>query len=213
MARPARRLDELLAGPRLRRGATGLRTEAPAQWSRQELAGRLTELSGSGASACLTAALGLVIDAQRQGETVAWITSRATSFFPPDAAAGGVDLDTLPVVRVPRVEDVARAADRLVRSGAFGLVVMDLGARALVPAPLVARLVGLAERHDTALVALTEKPPQAASLGSLVTLRAVARRQPTVDGRFVVEVNALKDKRRAPGWTHTETCHGPAGLR
>ena len=39
---------------------------------------------------------------------------------------GGIDLDALPVVRVPDARAAGRAADHLVRSGGFGLVVIDL---------------------------------------------------------------------------------------
>ena len=88
----------------------------------------LTELSGVGGSACLTLATSIVLDAQRQEETTAWITSNNSNFFPLDVAAAGIDLEALAVVRVPDAPSVARAADRLARSGAFGLLVLDLGA-------------------------------------------------------------------------------------
>ena len=47
-------------------------------------------------------------------------------FFPPDAAEGGVDLDALLVVRARDLSSMASAADQLARSGAFGLLVVDL---------------------------------------------------------------------------------------
>ncbi len=49
-----------------------------------ELTGRLTELSGQGNLANLTLACDLVLDAQREGETAAWITGKESSFYPPD---------------------------------------------------------------------------------------------------------------------------------
>src|SRR5262249_35294407 len=145
-------------------------------WTRPDLAGRLVELSAARASATLTAAVALVLDAQRRGETSAWVTSRETAFFPPDVAAQGVDLDALPVVRVPGARHVARAGERLVRSGAFDLVVLDLGAAFDVPLPLATRLLGLAERHETAIVFVTRKSARIASVSSLVSLRVEARR-------------------------------------
>src|SRR5207245_477963 len=69
-----------------------------------------------------------------------------------------------------------RAADALVRSGAFGLVVMDLAEGSVLPIPLQARLVKLAQRHETALVCLTRSGPGHGSLGPLVSLRAEAQR-------------------------------------
>ena len=110
-----------------RRG--GSKTEVG--WSFEQVAGRLVEISGVGATASLTLAFGLVLQAQRQNEPVAWITLDGSLFYPPDAAEGGVDLDALTIVRVPDLpasagqagaRAVARAADQLIRSGAFGLV-------------------------------------------------------------------------------------------
>lgn len=185
---------------------------APTLWRLAEVAGRLVEISGAGATAALTLAFGLVREAQRQGEPVAWVTPRESSFYPPDAAEGGVDLDALAVIRVPDARVVARAAERLVRSGAFGLIVLDMGA-AEIPTPLQARLAGLAQKHHTALVCLTEKERKAPSLGSLVSLRVQAQRTRTSEGQFTCTLTVLKDKRRGPTWTHTEVCRGPAGLR
>jgi hypothetical protein len=39
----------------------------------------------------------------------------------------GVDLAALVVVRVPKADAIARAGEKLLRSGGFGLVVLDLG--------------------------------------------------------------------------------------
>jgi hypothetical protein len=200
------------------------------------------ELSGQGNAAVLTAAMRLVVDAQSRGETTAWVTTRESSFFPPDAAEAGVELGALAVVRIPDARLLGHAAERLVRCGAFGLVVVDLagapGTGAIgvqpatmrasattdpsapidpsapmgttapgapssaaaamrtpsrgvpsvpagvarrsdadVPLALLTRLLGLAERHDTVVLFLTEKAPAAPSLGSLVSLRVEARRE------------------------------------
>jgi recombination protein RecA len=183
------------------------------RWSRSELGGRLVELSSWGDTAGLTLAFEMVAEAQHEGEPAAWITACASTFFPPDVARSGIDLDALPVIRAPDAQAAARAADKLVRSGAFGLVVLDLGANANVAAPLQTRLLGLASRHDTAVLFLTEKQREAPSLGSLVSLRAQAVRKRTAEDRFSCEAGIVKDKRRGPGWSHREIRHGPAGLR
>jgi recombination protein RecA len=182
------------------------------RWRLAEIAGRLTEVSGAGVTAALTLAFGLVLEAQRQGEPVAWITPAESSFYPPDAAEGGVDLDALVIVRVHEARAVARVADRLLRSGGFGLIALDLGA-APIPMPLQARLAGLAQKHHTALVCLTEKASTAPSLGSLISLRVHAQRARTSGDRFECRLTVLKDKRRGPTWAHVEVCRGPAGLR
>lgn len=194
----------------------------------EELAGRLVELSGEGASAVLTAAIRLILDAQAKAEPAAWIGSDESSFYPPDAAESGVDLATLVVVRLPR--NVARsstsgkpmhslpalaavAAERLLRSGAFGLVILDLGARAALSQPLQSRLLGLAQHHRAAVLCLTEKSEDVASLGSLVSLRAHVSRTWLGGERFECELRVCKDKRRGPVWSEREVCRGPMGLR
>src|SRR5689334_3058740 len=102
-------------------------TDTP-RLTRDQLGGRLVELSAQGAVATLTCAVGLVLEAQVQAEPVAWIAIAGTSFYPPDLADSGVDLAALVVVRAPELLAGVRAAERLLRSGAFGLVVLDLGA-------------------------------------------------------------------------------------
>ena len=182
-------------------------------WSRAELAGRLCELSAGQDGALLSAAIGLVVDAQQDGEPVAWVTATRAVFFPPDAVACGVDLAALVVVQAKDGAMAGRAADVLLRSGAFGLVVLDLGTNTVMPTPLQGRLAQLALKHDAAMVCLTGKRPDEASLGSLVSLRGQAVRRRSADGqRFTCRITTLKDKRRGPGWTWQEVRHGPEGL-
>ena len=195
------------------------RRQAPA-WSVADLSGRLVELSGGADAAHLTAAFGLVLDAQLHGDHAAWVTLEQSSFFPPDVADGGIDLDALPIVRVPEARAAGRAADHLVRSGGFGLVVIDLaggadgraGAPGLIHVSLLTRLLGLARQHDAVVLLLTKKSSEALSMHSLVSLRAEARWRAHGD-RYDVCVQVLKDKRGGAGWTHVETCRGPAGVR
>lgn len=183
----------------------------PAPWTLAEIAGRLVELSSSAAAASLTVAFGMVRQAQERGELAGWVTALESFFYPPDAARRGIDLDGLAVVRVPEAEGIARAGEKLVRSGAFGLVVLDLGG-ADVPMPLQTRLAGLAHRHHAALICLTENERREISLSSLISLRARAERRRITEGRFECALRVLKDKRRGPTWKHAEICHGPAGL-
>ncbi len=181
-------------------------------FSLSELSGRLTELSGQGNHANLTLACGLVLDAQRQGETAAWITGKESSFYPPDAAERGIDLSALAVVLCPDRRDCAHVADRLARSGAFGLLIIDLGAEGDVSPPLQSHLAGLARTHHMAVVFLTEKADDTPSLGSLVSLRGRTSSRREEPGRFVCSFKAVKDKRRAPGWVREGVYHGTPGL-
>ncbi len=186
------------------------------EWSLQALSGGLIELSGEGATARLTMAAKLVLDAQLQNEISAWIVRRDTSFFPPDLDAMGIDLNALVVVRPPVKERgnltvsksndfrlIFRAAEQLLRSGAFGLVVMDLPGKSWMPDSVQMRLATLARRNDAVLLCLTEKSSVSPSLGSLVLLHAFAERKRIENDHFLCELRVLKDKRRRPGWNYT----------
>jgi recombination protein RecA len=132
-------------------------------------------------------------------------------------AAWGVDLAALVVVRARDARGAGRAADVLLRSGAYGLVVLELGTSAALPTPLQGRLVQLALKHDAAVVCLTDKPPTAPSLGSLVSLRGESTRRRTERDStghegFVCDLRVLKDKRRGPGWGWQGAHRGPEGL-
>jgi len=97
-------------------------------WTLSQIAGRFVEVCGSKATATLTLTLGLVLDAQHHGEPVGWATSTETLFYPPDVAQLGIDLAALVIVRVPKRDAVARAGEKLLRSGGFGLVVRPAAA-------------------------------------------------------------------------------------
>jgi recombination protein RecA len=201
-------LDEL----RARRGATAQGVDA--SWGLAALRGRLVELSARGATATLTTAIEIVAEAQAQAEPVAWIALGNGTFYPPDVADNGVDLAALVVVRAPDSTAAARAAERCLRSGAFGLVVLDLCSAGDLTMQIQGRLVTLAQTHDAAVVCLTEKTSETASLGSLVSLRAEALRTAdrSVRPDFAISVRVLKDKRRGPGHMQTLKRRGPAGL-
>ncbi|MCZ7585247.1 MAG: hypothetical protein M5R36_18975 [Deltaproteobacteria bacterium] len=121
-------------------------TQAPKNephWDFEETRGRFVELSGA---AALTAALALILRAQERREPAAWIGTPESIFYAHDAAAAGVDLDALVVVRVPDATAVPRAADTLARSGAFGILVLDLGGKSDVPVARQSRLSSLAQK-------------------------------------------------------------------
>lgn len=192
-------------------------------WGLDQMAGRLVEISGQKAAANLTVAFGLVLEAQKRGEPVAWVTLQRSTFYPPDVADSGISLEHLAVVRVPDTRAAARAAVELTRSGGFALVIVDLGPEVLrdertrkkrtsrrLSTPLLTKLVGLARKNTTAVVVLTEKTEHTSSVSSLISLRAEARRSPDAPGEL--EVAILKDKKRGPGRLHHEVCRAPAGL-
>lgn len=178
------------------------RVEAPA-WSLATLSGRLVELSSVGASAALSFTAQLLHEAQRQGEPVAWVQGRDSLFYPPDLAATGVDLGALPILRPAAPGDLGKIVGHLLRSGAFGLIVVDLShgeAERALPAPLQSRLERTAALHGTCVLCLTDKAADTGSLGPLVSWRGEARRVAARGAVVRAEVVALKDKRSAPGW-------------
>ena len=201
-------------------------------WTLEELIGRLVEISGgrrpravgrpSGVGgtagrpstergpAVLTVACLLLLEAQRLRVPAAWVSVGRSSFYPPDMAENGVDLSALPVIWAGDPQAAGRAADWLLRSAAFGLLIIDMQGGGRLPQSLQGRLVQLARKHRAALICLTEGA--ADSLGSLVSLRAEASWERTDPSRMLCEIHVLKDKRRGPGWRHTEVCRGPAGL-
>jgi len=193
------------------------------QWALAAIAGRLVEVTGAEDTAALTMVVQLLLDAQQQGEQTAWVACTGSLPFPPDLLENGLDLEALIVVRVPDLLAGARAADSLIRSGAFGLVVVDVDETPRIPTPVLARLASLAQRHHTALIFLTQYRAVSRSasagtggtspLGSLISLRVRARRQRLAADRFRCWLEVLKDKRRGPTWGVDEVCRGAPGMR
>jgi recombination protein RecA len=213
--------EVMLAGHGVQRGLAREARALPEEderalpaWAFDRFVGRLGEVSSPRAGAALTLAFRVVLEAQRRGEPVAWIEGGAGTFYPPDAAEGGVDVEALIVVRAADPRRAVRAADWLLRSGGFGLVVLDVGERASVPLAVQGRLGGLAGRHRAAVVCLTGKESERPSLGSLVGVRLEAARRTTRAGPagFACEARVLKDKGRGPVGVRRESYRGPAGL-
>lgn len=179
-------------------------------WGPAELAGRLCELCAAPRQVHLTLACAIVREFQRTAETTAWVTTSPDIFFPPDLARAGIDLAALPVVQVPDLRASVTAAERLTRSGAFGLVLLELGAGRIIPAAVLGRLVRLARQHDTALLFLTTPGTE---LGSLVSLRGRgARRATPRHDRFRCRIDVIKDRRRGPDRSLETTCRAPYGV-
>lgn len=168
-----------------------------------DLAGRVVEVTGQGASACTSWLAGLVAQAQAAGETAAWVQLTEGALYPPDLQAVGIDTAALAVARLPDVPAMLRAADVLLRSGGFGLVVIDLDGAALRPNDSqLGRLLGLCQKHGAALVFRTRPNGDAAeppSMGSLVSLRLRLRRERRGPSRYAAVAETIKDKRRGPG--------------
>lgn len=177
--------------------------------------GQLVELSRSPGAAATTAAVQIVLDSQRAGDPAAWIQPAGGPLFPPDLAAAGVDLEGLLVVHVPHRAGRAgapKAAELLLRSGAFGAIVVDTDGR---PPPRggawLGRLGSLAREHACRCVFLTA--PAAGSLGPLISMRLRAARRRVRPGRFALSSDVLKDKSGARPVLPGPALHaGPPGM-
>jgi hypothetical protein len=184
--------------------------------------GKIVELSGQARTSLAARLLRAV---QAEGEPVAWVTPRAATaeaggLFPPDLAAAGLDLDALVVVHI--AGDAERmgpkAAELLLRTGAFGAVAID--ARALGRAAQAGqratawqgRLLGILRSCEARLLLLSDGDAASPSLGPLVAVRLalVCERH----GEAVqVTTQVLKDKSGALGERSppVETWRGPPG--
>ena len=197
-------------------------------------AGRLVELTGGLDGAPTSLAVAQLADAQRTGAIAAWLQPERGPLFPPDLAANGVDLDALTVVHVPvRTEpareagrraprgrtptptatvghDLPKAAELLLRSGAFDLLVLDLRPRAPRPGAWLGRLQALARTHTTTVLLLSDvRAPIEA--GSTATLRLSPRRRRERTA-FVVATEVVRDKLHAVTAPPVAVRPGPIGL-
>ena len=159
---------------------------------------------GSGRTAVAARLLARATQAGGLGAVIETPDGPEGSFYPPALAAAGVDLERLLVVRANDAQSVARAADILLRSAAFGVVVMPtVSLRAVA----WTRLASLSHRANALLVAFGASASE--ELRYFASLRI--RLQPShvcfagESGPFCalagtrIEVSVLKHKRAAPG--------------
>ena len=179
------------------------------RWNLRYLSGTLAEVTGSQGG--LSLATSLIREAQIRGEPAAWITAHPDTFYPPDLADNGVALPALPVVFAGNGREAVRSSEVLVRSGAFRLIIIDLGRNCTVPAAYQGRLVRLSQYYNTAVVALTAAA--SGGLGSMVSVRLEPRRVRLSAQTVHYEAQATKDKRNGPGWIHEARYRSLAGLR
>ena len=185
-----------------------LPTEAPQTIGEVLPTGCIIELGGQAASTVIAQ---LLAEVQRQGEPVAWVTGPRTSVYPPDLDAAGVDLTALAFLRIgadtsgkkrsaqkgfdheKNELERLRAAELLLRSGAFGLVVIEAPEHSM-PVRALSRLHAMARRHGSRVVLRRAWTWGAqTSLGPLVALRLLAHREQH-DGRAFIRFDVQKNK-------------------
>jgi recombination protein RecA len=176
----------------------------------------LVELSGDRSCSRTTAAVSILRHAQCRGQLCAWVQPERGPLYPPDLEASGIDLGSLVCVHVPRRAGpfgLVRSAELLARSGAFGLVVVDLTAgEPAGEGRWQGRLAGIAREHGARLVMLTHKTAESSSLGPLVGVRVEARRERSGTERFVLRPRLLKAKTPLGGDPRAEDHRTPAGV-
>jgi hypothetical protein len=202
--------------------------------------GRLVELCGE---AQTSTAVAILAHVQREGETAAWIQPVGGELYPPDLAAAGVDVEALVVIHVPETPTggtakggecpkpstamagaagQCRAAELLLRSGGFGLLVIDFcRTEPTGGAAWQGRLLGLARQHEARVLLLRREARE--SLGPLVGMRVASRveRVTNVDdpagfhprtGQFEIRHEVLKNKSGGPLEPAAIRIRGPWGL-
>jgi hypothetical protein len=138
-----------------------------------------------------------------------------TSLFPPALAAAGVRLERLMCVPVTDPVGVARAADTVLRSGAFSVVIIPaLPSGRGTGSAMWTRLAGLAHRANALLVALgVEASSELRYFASVRLETAIERvRWNGASGHlcelagYDIRATVRKHKRAAPGASTLITC-------
>ncbi len=169
--------------------------------------GAIATLEGAPGSGRSAVAARLLATATTNGGLGALIETPAGpegAFYPPALAAAGINLSRLLIVHANGPSDVARAADIVLRSAAFGVVVIPMVG---LKATAWTRLVSLTHRANAVFVVLGEAAPnELRYFASLrVHVRAANVRFAGNAGLFCTlagigsEATVLKHKRAAPG--------------
>jgi len=183
---------------------------ARGSWQLDNLIGILAEISDEAPAGALSFATEIVNEAQSQNEPVAWVAAADSIFFPPDLLSRGVDLGAVAVIRVHGETDALTASEWLLRSGAFGLVIVDLGGQGNVSDAALGRILKLAERTQCAVLFLTRKRRDEPSLGSRISLRGCIVRP--AGGSLSIDIHTVKDKRSNSSSRLCRHYDGPPGM-
>ena len=190
-------------------------SSGPLPLSAQLPRGRLIELMNGQGQAPFTTAAACLRYAQQQGETTAWVQFEQGPLFPPDLAESGIDLDALLIVQVPPNHAQAgllKAAELLLRSGGFGMVVIDLQqGRPPRGQAWQGRLLSLA-REQNSWVLLLGPASKHSTLGPLISLSIRSSVRSLENGHFALKHHVHKHKGIQLGPLIEEQRRGPWGL-
>lgn len=177
------------------------------------LSGLVCEVSQSAPGGGCTVSVALARAFAEAGRPFAWVSATESVFYAPDLAANGIDPATVPVVWARTPHDATRAAQWLLRSEAFGLVIIDLGDRPVIPDAALARLQHLARRSGSTVAVLTSKRDDDRSLGAIVALRLAVQSRYAADGTVSYTITVVKDKRGGLGTLYRGNLDAPLGMR
>ncbi|GIT67749.1 MAG: hypothetical protein Ct9H300mP25_12210 [Acidobacteriota bacterium] len=197
----------------LQRSQMMLSSARTKQWTAAALGGCLAELSGRSAAPCLRLLLAWCIRCSSRVSRLRGFRRTKTGFSLRMLLMGGLTFRRYRLFALlPSSNDLLPLNNSCVLV-LFGLVVADLEECVDLPLAVQTRLAEQALAQNTLVLCLTVKTDQQPSLGSLVTVRAQARRIRHGDGRFVCQVHALKKQTLWAGWVDEEWCCGPTGVR
>jgi hypothetical protein len=106
---------------RLTSGMLGLDALLKGGWP----CGRVAEVVGPASSGRTSIAAATAAAATRRGEVVAWLDI-TDAFTPPSGEAAGMDLERVLWVRPAGIEEAVRAAELVLETGGFPVIVLDL---------------------------------------------------------------------------------------
>lgn len=179
------------------------------------LTGKIVEFSGWNQSACLSLTIPLIQESQKSIKECAWILPSAkrgeSLFFPPDFQSAGIDCSRIPIIRSTSVVDSFGIAEKLIRSGGFSLVVLDLTEGKRVRGSTVGRISSMAQKYQSLVLCLTRNPPGHPSLDPMVFIH-VHVDACLKNGIYQVRASVQKDKTQAPGLQRTWKYETPIGL-
>ena len=141
--------------------------------------GQLVEITGAPGSGKTSLAMALLA-ALLPAHGLATYVDTPRTFYPPSAAAIGLDLSRLWIARLHDWQATLAATEMLLDSGVVDVVLWDLvGSRETLSSGQLRRLRMAAVRHDATLLVLTTQPdrPGCRALDSGATVRLRVRRQ------------------------------------
>ena len=177
-------------------------------WDFSSLIGEVIEMPSGSTSCALSFTSDLILSAQILGEPCAWVSATRSTFFPPDFAQRGIDLDALAVVQVESAKDAAYCAERLLKSGGFGFVVVDLPQASWFSAPLQKRIANYARKERACVLYLIDpiEGEDYERLGSSTTIFASSFRKNK-------SMHCLKLRKKGRVCEFREVKNGTLGLR